>query len=179
MHRRGVRKPRTRSVDECRRPRVHWRGACVQEDDDEERSFRVPTVLAGSQCRGDEPALAACPDYNLAREVSACGRSRDVHLVCYNGPNPGELRRIMHARPRADDVQGCAVTAPCGTLRCSMGRCSKGLQCNRQAGRHLNLPPRDNKLPCTVHKTQTNKEIGHHARPRRASATAPPSTQCG
>ena len=66
----------------------------VQEDEDEASTSLVPIVLAGSQCRGPEPGLPACPEFELGKVGSQCGHNADVHLVCYKGPNPGELYRV-------------------------------------------------------------------------------------
>ena len=68
----------------------------MQEDDDEASTARVPIVLPGLECSGTEQAISTCPDFELARVPAACRHDADVHLVCYNGPNPGVTSPRQH-----------------------------------------------------------------------------------
>ena len=61
----------------------------MQEDDDEASTARVPIVLAGLRCTGAEQAITACPDFQLGRPPAVCRHNADVHLLCYNSPDPG------------------------------------------------------------------------------------------
>ena len=61
----------------------------MQEDDNKVSTARVPIVLATQECSGGEQAITACPNFQLRRPPTVCRHESDVHLVCYNGPNPG------------------------------------------------------------------------------------------
>ena len=94
----------------------------VQEDDDEASTVLVPIVLAGSQCSGTEPGLPACPEFELGKVGSQCGHNADVHLVCYNTPNPGDLPLPHHACTVTLCCWWLPVSRRCVTLREPDGR---------------------------------------------------------
>ena len=75
----------------------------IQEDDNEVSTARVPIVLATQQCSGGEQAITACPNFQLRRPPTVCRHESDVHLVCYNGPNPGVT--TLCGRLNSDSVE--------------------------------------------------------------------------
>eukprot|EP00892_Ulva_mutabilis_P011614 jgi/Ulvmu1/8825/UM049_0005.1 len=59
------------------------------EDAETAKTERVPIVLAGCTCEGTETSVAQCPGAVIGRVTgSTCMHDDDVHLVCFNGPNP-------------------------------------------------------------------------------------------
>ena len=64
----------------------------MQEDEDADSTSRVPIVLGGLECGGTEQTIGACPDFQLGQVGINCRHNADVHLVCYNAPNPGALQ---------------------------------------------------------------------------------------
>ena len=63
----------------------------MQEDEDANSTSRVPIALAGLNCAGSEQTIGACADFQLGQVGTKCRHNADVHLVCYNAPNPGAL----------------------------------------------------------------------------------------
>lgn len=61
----------------------------LQEDDEPDRTKRVPIVLEGATCRGMENSLSMCPGFELRGAPFSCRHDADVYLVCSNGTNPG------------------------------------------------------------------------------------------
>lgn len=69
-------------------PLYHVHG-CLQEDDSPDITQRIPVVLEGATCRGNEQALTMCPGFELRGARFSCRHDADVHLVCSNGRNSG------------------------------------------------------------------------------------------
>lgn len=69
---------------------VNSNGALVQEDPDPERTARIPIVLGGAQCEGNETALSLCPEFEFGRILRKCRHQADVFLACLNEQDGGE-----------------------------------------------------------------------------------------
>ena len=57
-----------------------------QENDD---LRRVPVLLAGANCTGDEASLADCPGNGLNVDTVQCGLRQTATLLCYSILDPG------------------------------------------------------------------------------------------
>ena len=56
---------------------------------DNEDFRRVPILLAGANCTGDETSLADCPGNGLNVDTVQCGLRQIVTLLCYSDLDPG------------------------------------------------------------------------------------------
>ena len=81
-----------------------------QENDD---LRRVPVLLAGANCTGDEASLADCPGNGLNVDTVQCGLREIVSLICYSDLDPGvhpatlNICRIHNSIYKARGKVGC------------------------------------------------------------------------
>lgn len=63
---------------------------CLQEGQTDDGQRRIPILLAGADCTGNEATLAECPGSGLDGSVQQCGLSDIVTLICFSNLDPGE-----------------------------------------------------------------------------------------
>ena len=81
---------------------------------DNEDFRRVPILLAGANCTGDETSLADCPGNGLNVDTVQCGLRDIVTLLCYSNLDPGvhqplslngsRFRKVAYAEPAQSRV---------------------------------------------------------------------------
>lgn len=65
-------------------------GTCLQGVQTDGSVRRVPILLAGANCTGDETALNECQGSGLGGSTLQCGLRNIVSLICYSNRDPGE-----------------------------------------------------------------------------------------
>lgn len=53
---------------------------------------RIPILVAGATCTGDEDSLTDCPGFGFGNNTDACGLTNNLIISCFNGPNAGVCR---------------------------------------------------------------------------------------
>ena len=109
---------------------------------------------------------AAASHHFAVRMIASIGLAHaQSWLVCQPGAVCGHY---VYIRPSANVLSCIANRAP--HLRCT----PRDPICTEHPSvRRLHLPPRSDLAQARLNKNKNKKQIGHHARPRRASATAP------
>lgn len=102
---------------------------CMQEDPDPERTSRVPIVLGGSQCEGNEDSISSCTGFQRIGVSGTCTHEADVFLHCFDGDTSG--KHHPPAPPtisfnRGNTKMKCSIEH-LNTCRCSFRHQSSGM----------------------------------------------------
>ena len=83
---------------------------------DNEDLRRVPVLLAGANCTGNEASLADCPGNGLNVDTVQCGLQQIVTLICYSdldqGVHPKLTINVCRLRNRMRKARGKVSNPP-------------------------------------------------------------------